>query len=48
MDMQYTRTMLHDGYFNNLLANLNVNDIETVTVLKSSSRSWPQSSSLHG
>ena len=33
-DMQYTRTMLHDGYFNNLLANLNVNDIETVTVLK--------------
>ena len=34
MDMQYTRTMLHDGYFNNLLANLNINDIETVTVLK--------------
>ena len=34
MDMQYTRSMLHDGYFNNLLANLNVNDIETVTVLK--------------
>ena len=34
MDMQYDRTMLHDGYFNNILANLNVNDIETVEVLK--------------
>ena len=34
MDMQYSREMLHDGYFNNLLANLNVNDIETVQVLK--------------
>ena len=34
MDMQYSREMLHDGYFNNLLANINVNDIETVTVLK--------------
>ena len=33
-DMQYDRTMLHDGYYNNLLANLNVNDIERVTVLK--------------
>ena len=33
-DMQYDRTMLHDGYFNNLLANVNVNDIERVTVLK--------------
>ena len=34
MDMQYNRELLHDGYFNNLLANLNVNDIESVTVLK--------------
>ena len=34
MDMQYSREMLHSGYFNNLLANLNVNDIERVTVLK--------------
>ena len=34
MDMQYSRTMLHDGYFNNLLTNLNVNDIESVQVLK--------------
>ena len=33
-DMQYDRTMLHDGYYNNLFANLNVNDIERVTVLK--------------
>ncbi len=34
MDMQYNRDMLHDGYYNNLLANLNVNDIESVQVLK--------------
>ena len=34
MDMQYGREMLHDGYYNNILANLNVNDIENVTVLK--------------
>ena len=34
MDMQYSREMLHDGYYNSLLANINVNDIETVTVLK--------------
>ena len=33
-DMQYDRSMLHDGYYNNLLANINVNDIERVTVLK--------------
>ncbi|MGN1263752.1 MAG: SusC/RagA family TonB-linked outer membrane protein, partial [Prevotella sp.] len=33
-DMQYNREMLHDGYYNNLLANINVNDIERVTVLK--------------
>jgi TonB-linked SusC/RagA family outer membrane protein len=34
MDMQYSRELLHDGYFNNLLTNLNVNDIESVQVLK--------------
>lgn len=34
MDMQYERDMLHDGYFNNLLANINVNDIDKVEVLK--------------
>ena len=33
-DMQYYREMLHQGYYNNILANLNVNDIESVTVLK--------------
>jgi len=34
MDMQYAREMLHDGYFNNLLANLNANDIESVEIVK--------------
>ena len=34
MDMQYDRTMLHDGYFNNILANINVNDIAKVEVMK--------------
>ena len=33
-DMQYDREMLHQGYYNNILANLNVNDIESVTILK--------------
>ena len=33
-DMQYNREMLHEGYYNNILANLNVNDIESVTVMK--------------
>lgn len=33
-DMQYSRSLLHEGYYNNLLANINVNDIEKVTVLK--------------
>ena len=33
-DMQYNRTLLHDGYYNNLLSNINVNDIESVQVLK--------------
>ena len=34
MDMQYNREMLHDGYYNNMLANININDIESVQVLK--------------
>lgn len=34
MDMQFNRSMVHDGYYNNLLANLNVGDIEKVTVVK--------------
>lgn len=34
LDMQYNRSMIHDGYYNNLLANLNVVDIEKVTVIK--------------
>lgn len=34
MDMEYNRTTLHDGYFANMLANLNVNDIESIQVLK--------------
>ena len=34
-DMQYNREMLHEGYYNNILANLNVNDIESVTVTAS-------------
>ena len=32
--MQYDRTMLHDGYYNNILANINVNDIAKVEVMK--------------
>ncbi len=34
MDMKYDSSALHDGYFNNLLANINVNDIDKVEVLK--------------
>ena len=34
MDMEYNRATMHDGYFTNMLANLNVNDIESVQVLK--------------
>ena len=33
-DMQRTRSSLHDGQFNNLLANLSPDDVEKVTVLK--------------
>lgn len=35
MDMQYDREYVHDGYYNNLLANIMVEDIEDITVLKS-------------
>ena len=34
MDMQYDRSLIHEGYFNNILANINVNDIDKVEVLK--------------
>ena len=34
LDMQYNRSTLHDGYFTNMLANININDIERVEVLK--------------
>ncbi len=33
-DMQYDRSMVHDGYYNNLLSNINVSDIEKVTVVE--------------
>ena len=34
LDMQYDRSSLHHGHFNNLLANISTDDIEKVTVLK--------------
>jgi TonB-linked SusC/RagA family outer membrane protein len=34
MDMGYDRTAMHDGYYNNLLANIQIEDIESVQVLK--------------
>ena len=34
MDMQYNRSVIHDGFYNNILANINVNDIDKVEVLK--------------
>ena len=34
MDMEYNCSMIHDGYYNNILANINVNDIDKVEVLK--------------
>ena len=34
IDMQYNRTSLHHGHFNNLLTNISTDDIEKVTVLK--------------
>jgi TonB-linked SusC/RagA family outer membrane protein len=34
LDMQYGREALHDGFFNNILANISVEDIDKVTVLR--------------
>ena len=34
IDQQYSRTMLHDGLHNDILSNINLNDIEKVTVLR--------------
>ena len=34
LDMQYSRSSLHAGHFNNMLANISTDDIEKVTVLK--------------
>jgi TonB-linked SusC/RagA family outer membrane protein len=34
MDMQYNRSAIHDGFYNNILSNISVNDIEKVTVVK--------------
>jgi len=34
MDMGYDRTTMHDGFYNNLLANIQVEDIESVQILK--------------
>lgn len=34
IDQQYGRTMIHDGFFNDILTNLNPADIESVTVLR--------------
>ncbi len=34
MDMGYDRVFMHDGFYNNLFANIMVEDIETVSVLK--------------
>lgn len=33
-DQQYNRLMLHDGFYNDILANISPSDIETVTVLR--------------
>lgn len=33
-DQQYGRTMLHDGFFNDILSNINPADIEKVTVVR--------------
>lgn len=34
MDMQYNRPSIHDGFYNNLLTNINVSDIENVSIVK--------------
>ena len=33
-DMQYDREMLHSGFYNDILSNINVNDIASVEILK--------------
>ena len=33
-DQQYNRVMLHDGFYNDILSNINPNDIEKVTVMR--------------
>ena len=34
LDMQYSRGTVHEGFYNNLLSNINVNDIENISVVK--------------
>ncbi len=34
IDQQYGRTLLHDGFFNDILSSINPNDIEKVTVVR--------------
>ena len=34
IDQQYSRTLLHDGFYNDVLSNLNPADIEKVTVMR--------------
>ena len=34
IDQQYGRTMLHEGFFNDILSNINPSDIEKVTVMR--------------
>ena len=34
LDMQYDRSALHDGFYNNLLANVSIDDIASVSVLR--------------
>ena len=34
IDQQYNRVMLHDGFYNDILSNLNPQDIEKVTVMR--------------
>ena len=34
IDQQYERTMIHDGFYNDMLTAINVNDIEKVEVMK--------------
>ena len=34
IDQQYSRTLLHDGFYNDILSNLNPADIEKVTVMR--------------